>query len=59
MGLKPHAVRPQRPFLSYMDQSACVDTVSVERSKAATAWQHWAVLGTFLEKLARNFPHLV
>jgi len=30
MGLKPHAVRPQRPFWSYMYQSACVDTVSVE-----------------------------
>jgi len=32
MGLKPHAARPQRPFLSYMYiyQSACVDTVSVE-----------------------------
>jgi len=34
MGVKPHAVRPQTPFLSYMDwdmdQSSCVDSVSVE-----------------------------
>jgi len=43
MGLKPHAMRPQRPFLTYMNiyQSACVgacvDTVSVESGHRVAA----------------------
>jgi len=42
MGLKPHPVRPQTPFLSYMYiyQSACVDTVSVESSHSVAALSH-------------------
>jgi len=50
-------LRGHRDHLCRIWISLLVLTVLV--SNAATAWQHWAVLGTLLEKLAQNFLHLI
>jgi len=54
--LTPLIKKPQTIFLCI---SISLPVLTLVVSNTATTWQHWAVLGTFLEKLAQNFLHLI